>query len=324
MGQKKERVLEIFYRLMMGEGVSVSELADEYEVSTKSISRDMSEIKNFVAEHRELLSNAEIKYVTATKKHYLKLDHFLSADELFAITKMMIGCRCFFKEETLEIIDKLKNYVSEQDRSTINDLILKEMYHFNEIKHDCDSVVGNLWRITDCIKNYKEITISYYKMNRDYVERRVRPIAITFSDYYFYMIGYQLDSSDDSKWDIRYYRVDRIVRIMEHRVTFVIKDQEDFDEGDLMSKIQYMFPGTTRHIKFAFSGPSVQAVLDRIPTAKLVEKADGEYIIEADVIGPGVDMFLLSQGAWVRPIAPKSFVDEMRGEVEKMMRNYEG
>ena len=63
-------------------------------------------------------------------------------------------------------------------------------------------------------------------------------------------------------------------------------------------------------------------MLDRIPTAKLLEKKDGEYIIEAEVIGPGIKMFLLSQGAWVRPLAPKDFVDEMREEVEKMRERY--
>lgn len=323
MGQKLDRVLEIFYRLMMGQGISVAELAEEYNVSKKSISRDISDIKNYIAENRELFLNAEIKYNVSFKKHYLEIEHFLSPDELFAITKMLIGCRGLSKMETLDIISKLKNYVSEQDRVLINDLIANEMYHFNEIRHDCKSVVENLWRLTDCIRNHNEITIRYYKMNRDYVERRVRPVAITFSDFYFYLLGYQLNPNDDSKWDIRYYRVDRIVYIIEHRECFRIDNQSVFDEGDVMSKVQYMFSGATRHIKFAFSGPSVQAVLDRIPTSKIVEKIDDQYIIEADVIGSGINMYLLSQGSWVKPLSPQSFVDEMYDETKRMIENYE-
>lgn len=44
--QKKNRVLDIFYRAMKGENISVGKIANEYEVSTKSISRDINEIKH--------------------------------------------------------------------------------------------------------------------------------------------------------------------------------------------------------------------------------------------------------------------------------------
>lgn len=320
MGQNKERILEIFFRLMMGEGISISEVANEYNVSTKSISRDLSEIKSFTFEHRQMLSNAEVKYHADVKKHFLELEHFLKPDELFALIKIIIGSRSLSKTETVEIISKLKNYVSKQDRDMLDELISSEIYSFNEINHDCKSVTDNLWKLTDCIKNHREITVEYYKMNRQRVERRIRPLAITFTDYYFYLICFQL--MDDNSWEIRYYRVDRIVRIIVHRTHFRINKTDEVNEGDLMNKIQYMQPGNVKHIRFAFNGPSVQAVLDRIPTANLVEKKDGECIIEAEVIGSGVKMFLLSQGAWVRPLAPKDFVDDMRTEVEKMRERY--
>ena len=47
-GTKKNRMLEIFFRAMKGENISVKKLADEYGVSAKSISRDLGEIKNFL------------------------------------------------------------------------------------------------------------------------------------------------------------------------------------------------------------------------------------------------------------------------------------
>lgn len=320
MGQNKERILDLFFRLMMGEGISVAGFANEYNVSTKSISRDLNEIKNFSYEHRELLSNAEIKYHADDKKHYLELEHFLEPNELFAITKIILGSRSLSKTETVEIISKLKNYVSKQDRDMLNELIASELYSFNEINHDCKNVIDNIWKLTNCIRNHKEITVEYFKMSRERVERRIRPLAITFSDYYFYLICSQ--KMDDDSWEIRYYRVDRIVRIIEHRTKFRVHKSDSVNEGDLMNKIQYMQPGGVKRIRFAFNGPSVQAVLDRIPTANLVEKKDGECIIEAEVIGSGVKMFLLSQGAWVQPLAPKDFVDEMREEVEKMRERY--
>lgn len=47
--EKNERCLAIFLRGMRGEKITVTELANEYGVSAKSISRDISEIRCFLA-----------------------------------------------------------------------------------------------------------------------------------------------------------------------------------------------------------------------------------------------------------------------------------
>lgn len=83
-----------------------------------------------------------------------------------------------------------------------------------------------------------------------------------------------------------------------------------------------MWPGKLRKIRFEFTGPSIQAVLDKIPTARVIERSDGKYLVEAEVYGDGIKMWLLSQGSWVKVIAPDGFVSEMRSEIEKMMHYY--
>ena len=51
--------------------------------------------------------------------------------------------------------------------------------------------------------------------------------------------------------------------------------------------------------KFRYKGSSVEAVLDRLPTAKILEEKDGVYTISAEVFGKGIDMWLRSQGDMV-------------------------
>ncbi len=317
--QKKDRMLELFYRAMCGESISVKKMAEEYGVSTKSISRDISDIKNFLSENRELVENTELKYDSTSKSYYIELESFLLNKEIFAIVKMMIGCRAFNKTEIINLISKLKRFTSPKDRSVLENLIRKEVYHYKEVYHDCESVIDNLWKLIRCINERKEITISYYKMSRELVERKLIPVAITFLDYYFYLIAFRVD--DEIKKAV-YFRVDRIVKMVEHRTHHDCKDVYDFDEGELRERIQFMFPGTNRKIRFEFTGPSVQAILDKIPTAKVVDKNGQASVIEAEVFGAGVNMFLLSQGSHVRALAPQEFVDEMREEVEKMMELY--
>lgn len=318
-GSKKNRLLEIFFRAMRGESISVKRMADEYGVSGKSISRDLAEIKNFLCESRELTGSTELIYSPGSKSYYLELDNFLVSKELIAVIKVLIGSRAFRKMELLELIAKLKGFTSAHDRAMLEKIIQKEMYHYNEVFHDCKSVIDQLWQLTRCIHERIEITVRYYKMNRKFVERRLIPLAVMFSEFYFYLIAYRCDENERRPL---YYRVDRITSVVEHRQRFAADYARGFDEGELRSKIQFMHPGEYRKIRFAYTGRSVQAILDRIPTAKIVDKAGDAAIIEAETFGTGVNMFLLSQGKAVKALAPESFVNEMKEEIEAMRRLY--
>ena len=44
---KQDRLLEIFFRLLRGESLSVQKIANEYKISTKSVSRDINDLKAF-------------------------------------------------------------------------------------------------------------------------------------------------------------------------------------------------------------------------------------------------------------------------------------
>lgn len=318
---KKYRLLDVFYRAMRGENIIVQELAKEYNVTTKSIARDLTDIRNFLAEKREVVSNAELKYLSSTKSHRIEFDNFLLSKELLAIIKILIGSRALSHEELLELIKKLKFFTTVRDRKILEDIIRKETRHYNEVKHDCNSVVDTLWQLTNCISGKKEITISYYKMQREKVKRRLKPVAIMFSDYYFYLIGYRCDINDTVPL---FYRIDRIVNIVEHRTNFTLPRELSFDEGDLRNKIQFMYSGKPRKVKFSYTGPSVQAILDRIASARVIEKVGNTSIIEAETIGTGINMYLLSQGARVKALEPPEFVEEISAEVRKMLNIYEG
>lgn len=314
------RVLELFFRAMKGESLSVQQLSYEYNVSTRSITRDINSLKNFLAEHRDFFDHAELEYSSTDHCYTLKMEHFLTNKELLSIAKVLIGSRAFSNQDLLELIKKLKKNTTAADREKLEHLIRKELYHYNEIGYDCQSVIDNIWKLTDCIENKKVITITYYKMDRSQVKRKIKPVSIMFSEYYFYLIAYRCDAKD-SNIPV-YFRIDRIIDLTIHRDTFSLAKEQNVDEGLLRQKSQFMWPGPDRRIRFEFTGPSVQAILDRIPTAKVVDRQDGKYIIEAEVFGTGIKMFLLSQGSWVKVTAPAEFVDNMKEEIKKMQSLY--
>ena len=317
---KQYRVLEIFSRGLRGEAISVQKLANEYNVSTKSITRSINELKDFLADHRELVGNTELQYSYSDKCYRLYMDEFLTNKELFSLVEVMIGARAFSKMELLTLIDKLKKFTTPEERPMINELVRKELYHYPEVKHDCESVQDNLWKLVRCITDHKEISIEYYRMDRKWVTHRLRPVSVMFTDYYFYLIAFRTEGDTEKPY---YFRVDRIKQITTHRTTFRIEDIPEFDEGLLRKQSLFMWPGKQQTIRFEFSGPSVQAVLDKLPTAKIIERMGGnKYLIEAEIYGDGIKMWLLSQGTWVKVVAPEDFVEDIRQTIYSMKKLY--
>lgn len=318
-GQKKIRMLEIFFRAMKGEDISVKNLASQYKVSEKSISRDISEIKNFLSECRDIVGNTELKYSANTKSYHLEFDIFLLNKELVSFIKVLIGCRAFNKKEIKEIVTKLEKYTSKHDQNLLDKIITRELYHYQEVGHECDSVIENVWTLTRCIDERTEITITYYKVSYELEHRRLMPMAITFSEYYFYLIACPCDVKD---WEPLYFRVDRITHIVEHRKHFEIPASHEPDEETLRNKIWLMTTGEYRKIGFEYTGNAVQAILDKFPMARIVSAEGDRVVVEAETFGTGVNMFLLSQGSRVKALYPQKFVDEMRHEVENMYDLY--
>lgn len=319
--QRKNRELAIFLRLLQGEYISVQKLAREYQVSEKSISRNIRDLKNAFCDNREQMGQYQILYSHRHKAYYLETDSFLTSRELLAVVKILIAGRALNEEQMKTIIHKLETFLSIKDRQTVHELVLKELHHYAPVGSDCKNVVDTLWMVSQSIREQKEISIEYYKMDRSKITRRVKPVAIVFSEFYFYMIALH---DEDGEEATRYYRVDRIIGITKHRTGFQVDYIKRFDEGELKNKIQYMWPGqgTNRTVTFEFDGPSVQAVLDKLPGAEIIGQEGTKYTIQANVFGGGIKMFLLSQGAWVKVLSPPSLVEEMQEEIQKMQGRY--
>jgi AAA+ superfamily predicted ATPase len=156
-GKKQDRVLEIFFKSLRGEKISVQKLADEYGVSTKSITRSINDLKAFLADHRDLVGNTELQYSYRDKCYQLDMDGFLTNKELFALTEIIIGTKALSKIELLDIIEKLKQFTTAADRSKLEELIRKEIYHYSIVENDNhEAALALLRKISDIVdsKNY--------------------------------------------------------------------------------------------------------------------------------------------------------------------------
>ncbi len=126
-----------------------------------------------------------------------------------------------------------------------------------------------------------------------------------FSGYYFYLTAFIDDEEVRRNFDVindsfpTIYRIDRIQRLRLSKEKFHIPYSSRFEEGEFRKRIQFMYGGKLQRIKFKYYGNDVDAILDKLPTAKILAEDNGTYTIAAEVFGKGIDMWLRSQGDMV-------------------------
>ena len=92
------------------------------------------------------------------------------------------------------------------------------------------------------------------------------------------------------------YRIDRIKKLKVLEEQFHIPYSSRFEEGEFRKRVQFMFGGKLQKVKFKYYGENIEAVLDRLPTAKILSEENDTYIVVAEVFGKGIDMWFKSQG----------------------------
>ncbi|WP_455090086.1 helix-turn-helix transcriptional regulator [Peptoanaerobacter stomatis] len=307
------RVLEIYTKLMDGKIVNKSEEAQNHNVNERSIDRDIGDIRYFFDRDTSSSAYANTIVYDREKKGY-KLEQIynikLTNPEVLSICKILLESRAFIKEEMQQILDKLISCcVPKEDRMMIKELIQNEEFHYIELKHKT-SFMDNLWTITQAIKKGKIINIDYFRLkDKSVVTRKIKPLAIMFSEYYFYITAFIDDEKLREKFDIindsfpTIYRIDRIKKIEILDEDMYIPYANRFQEGEFRKRVQFMYGGKLQKIKFKYNGADIDAILDRLPTAQILSEEDGVYTVQAEVFGKGIDMWIRSQGDVIEMIS---------------------
>ena len=76
-----------------------------------------------------------------------------------------------------------------------------------------------------------------------------------------------------------------------------------FQEGEFRRRVQFMYGGKLQKIRFKYTGSSIEAVLDRLPTAQIIETDEDGWVVSAEVFGKGIDMWLRSQGEYIEEVS---------------------
>ena len=301
---KSERLLQIYSRLVSGDVLRKKELAQQFHVTERSIQRDMESLRCFFAEQG---LQQDIVYDKGERGYRLEQPALplLNNSEILAVCKILLESRSMRRDEMLPILDKLISCcVPERSKQAVTELLANEKHHYIEPHHG-QHILPGLWA-----QEHRVLEIEYERMKEPkLVRRRVQPVGIMFSEYYFYLTAFLEDKTTfDNPHDLfpTIYRIDRIKSFKVLDEHFQVPYKDRFQEGEFRKRVQFMYGGKLERIRFKYTGPSIEAVLDRLPTAKIVSQDEDGWTVEAEVFGKGIEMWARSQGKYLSMVMNES------------------
>lgn len=330
---KNNRILDIYLRLCEGKIINKTEEALRFCVDERSIQRDIDDIRAFLSNNKaESNDTREITYDRFQKGFVMcgAESSAMTNSEILAVTKILLESRAFTKKELSTILNKLvEACVPLKSMKLVSELISNEKYHYVEL-HQKEYIQDKLWRIGSDIHEHNLVEITYTRVNplNDSINRTIEPISILFSEYYFYLNAFIVEKDSSNKYVHKYnypaiFRIDRIKNYKIVGEKFRVTYSDRFEEGEFRKRIQFMYAGKLLNIKMKFYGENPEPILDRLPTAHIVEHTAQEYIIEAEVYGKGCLMWLLSQGDKIEVLYPESLRLEMKHTLQNMLARYQ-
>ena len=299
------RLVSLYAKLMNGEVVKKDEEAARFGVDKRTIQRDIENLRDYFFSSEDVGEYGKtIVYKRQLNGYVLEEtgENQLTEAEIYAVCKILLESRALKKTEMEPILKKLLlNCTVDSGRRKVKELIANESYHYIELQHK-KPLLDTIWKIAGAITEQRYIEVEYVKMNKEKVIRTIRPAGIMFSEFYFYMVGFlddkelrkQFDNPDDPFPTI--YRIDRMesVKVLDEKFQVLYKDR--FEEGEFRKRVQFMYGGKLKKIKFKYTGNDIEFILDRLPTAEILEQEGNLYIITAEIFGEGINMWFRGQG----------------------------
>jgi len=297
--QVNNRLFEIVYILMQKKKATAKELADRFEVSTRTIYRDI-----------ETLSRANIPvYMTKGKgggigllDEYVLNKTILSEEEQNQILFALQGMKNVSGQDEKNILEKLSILFNKQ----INDWIKIDFSNWGE-----DNTQEERFdMIKAAILNKNQIQFVYYNSNGEATKRIVEPLQIWFKDKSWYLISYCKLKED--------YRIFKIARIKE------IKILEDHFERELpQEKKEEKYNLKNISLELEISKEMTYRVYDEFESKEITKKDDGNFIVKVEYPeNEWVYGYILSFGEYIKVLSPDKEKNIIKNKLEKTLKNY--
>ena len=292
------RLFEIVYILLERKTITAKELAERFEVSTRTIYRDI-----------EILSQAKIP-VYANKGN----GGGIGLLEDYVLDKSVLS-----EEEQNQILFALQSMekISNQDEKNI---LEKMSSIFNKSKTNWIDVDFSDWGINgeqdqtfnlirNAILKHNVIEFVYYNSYGEEKKRQAEPLQIYFKDKSWYLKAYCR-----LKQDYRLFKISRMKDIILLNKTF---------ERELPQIKENKFDYKTIQLELEISKDMSYRVYDEFKREDIIKNKNGDFIVKVEF--PENDWvygYILSFGENVKVLSPGYVKSIIKEKLQKSLKNY--
>jgi predicted DNA-binding transcriptional regulator YafY len=299
--------------------VSTTDLANEYEVSSKTIQRDIEYMRCILEAPLEYDQQRHGWYYTEDS---FRLQHFqLSESDLFAICIAEQALAQYKNSPIYEKLQTIFNKITASLPPKATTIVPKLFSEVTMASFPATGMDGETWQaVFDALKEKRKVSIHYQKPGDKKPEwRTIAPYHAVNYHGAWYVLGFC-----HKRDAVRIFNLSRIKQAKVTKEEFVVQD--DFDPKELLEKSFDMYVGgDTKRVQIKFSPIAAPYIRERNwhPTQKLDLKNDGSLIFSAEVNNlTGMIPWIFSWGPNARILEPQELIDQFCKDLKGLVANY--
>ena len=292
------RLFEIVYILLEKKTVTAKELAERFEVSIRTIYRDI-----------DVLSSAKIPvYANKGKGGGISLledfvfdKAILSEEEQSQILFALQGMEMISNQNVQAVLEKMST-LFHKNRTNWIDIDLSSWG--NVSGHD-----RNFELIKEAVLSRKVLQFVYYNSAGEERERQAEPLQIYFRDKAWYLKAYARDRQD--------YRFFKMARMK------VVQILDETFERELPELIEREPHFATVKLVVEISKKQAYRVYDEFEKENIKQMPNGDFLVEVEF--PETDWiygYILSFGEFAKVVAPEYVRNEVKKRLRRSLGNY--
>lgn len=296
------RLFEITYILLEQGNVTAKELAERFEVSQRTIYRDI-----------DTLSAAGVPvYCNKGRGGGIRLlntfvlDRALFSEEEQA--QLMAGLQSLQATalpNLQPVLDKISGIFGQRNSWLEVDFTA---WGWGRLEREL------FLMLQQAVLEKKQVSFRYYGANGTMSQRTVEPLKLVFKGSVWYLYGYCLSREDT--------RVFRLSRMRDAHCTGEVFERDI--PQDIYKELQGLDEGGVVHLKLKVDKTDAFRVYDAFEPEQITPQPDGNFQVELDFPqGKWVYQFLLSLGNHAEVLEPAYLREEMRGHLEQILSRYE-
>ena len=296
---KDNRLFRILYYILEKEKVTANELADKFEVSVRTIYRDIDSIS----------SVGVPIFTTQGKGGGIKIDNeyilnksLFDANEKEQIIAAIQGLEKTNKVYKSELITKLSALFKIKNSNWIE--IDFTSWGSNNTYQD----LFNALKTTIINKNI--ISFSYNSSKAEKINRRVKPIRLLFKEQDWYLYGFCLLRND-----FRYFKLSRIKDLE----VLAINYEDNFENAVLKKELKYENIVNT---KLKFDKNVAFRVYDEFNEAVIEDKNDNLCVEIKIPNNYKLYNYIFSFGSNVEILEPKEIRNQFKNIIDELAKKY--